>query len=114
MDTLVSQSEITPVDIKNRPKTETCYKSLLGLIPGGVNSPIRSCKGLGVTPLVVEKGVGDKVFDIDGNAYVDYCGSWGPLIHGHAHPEISKAAKEAIDREQLLGLRAKPKRIWRS
>ena len=92
------------VDIANRPNTEKCYQSLQSLIPGGVNSPIRSCKGLGVTPLIVDRGAGDRVFDIDGNGYIDYCGSWGPLIHGHAHPAVCKAAKEAIDRGTSFGI----------
>jgi glutamate-1-semialdehyde 2,1-aminomutase len=104
VDNVISDTKILKVDIEKRPKTKTCYESLLGLVPGGVNSPIRSCKGLGVAPLVVNKGVGDMVYDIDGNGYVDYCGSWGPLIHGHAHPAICQAAKDAIDNGTSFGI----------
>ena len=55
-------------------------------------------------PLIVNRGSGAMVYDIDGNGYVDYCGSWGPLIHGHAHPAISKAAKDAIDHGTTFGI----------
>lgn len=75
-----------------RTKSQTVYDKLCQVIPGGVNSPVRSCKGVEQLPMVVERGSRDLVFDTDGYSYVDFCGSWGALIHGHAHPEILAAA----------------------
>lgn len=60
-------------------------------IPGGVNSPVRAWKAVGGTPLFIERGRGAHVFDSDGNRYIDFVGSWGPLIFGHAHPQILRA-----------------------
>lgn len=87
-----------------RPKSLQCYNNLCEVIPGGVNSPVRSFKGLDIPPLVAEKGIGDLVYDIDGNAYIDYCGSWGPLIHGHAHPEIISASIERLKMGTTFGI----------
>jgi glutamate-1-semialdehyde 2,1-aminomutase len=61
------------------------------IIPGGVNSPVRAFKSVGGTPLFFQRGKGALVWDADGNSYIDYVGSWGPLIAGHAHPEVIKA-----------------------
>lgn len=60
-------------------------------IPGGVNSPVRAFKAVGGNPLFIERGAGSKIHDVDGNEYIDFVGSWGPLILGHAHPEILDA-----------------------
>jgi glutamate-1-semialdehyde 2,1-aminomutase len=60
------------------------------LIPGGVNSPVRACKSVGCTPLFIERAQGSRIFDVDGNSYIDYVGSWGPMILGHRHPEVIK------------------------
>jgi len=60
-------------------------------IPGGVNSPVRAWKGVGGTPLFIARGRGAHVYDSDGNGYIDFVGSWGPLIFGHAHPQILRA-----------------------
>jgi glutamate-1-semialdehyde 2,1-aminomutase len=75
----------------DRPKSKEIYERLCQVIPGGVNSPIRACKGLMTTPLVAAKGIGDSVIDADNNSYIDFCMSWGSLIHGHVHPDIAKA-----------------------
>lgn len=75
-----------------RTSSHEIYEKLCEVIPGGVNSPVRSCKGLGQSPLVADRASGDTIYDVDGNSYIDYCCSWGPLIHGHAHPEIIEAA----------------------
>ncbi len=64
-------------------------------IPGGVNSPVRAFKSVGGNPLFIEKGEGSRITDVDGNTYIDYIGSWGPLILGHAHPRILAAIQEA-------------------
>ncbi|MDE2419602.1 MAG: glutamate-1-semialdehyde 2,1-aminomutase [Gammaproteobacteria bacterium] len=66
-------------------------------IPGGVNSPVRAFKGVGGTPVFVQKAKGAYLFDAEGKRYIDYVGSWGPMILGHAHPEIVQAVKDAAD-----------------
>jgi len=68
-------------------------------IPGGVNSPVRAFRSVGLTPIYVERGEGSRIYDIDGNQFIDYIGSWGPLILGHAHP----AVLEAINRTAAKG-----------
>jgi glutamate-1-semialdehyde 2,1-aminomutase len=73
------------------------------VIPGGVNSPVRAFRSVGGTPLFFQRGKGACVWDADGNRYVDYVGSWGPLIVGHAHPEVIKAVKEAASRGLSFG-----------
>ena len=66
-------------------------------IPGGVNSPVRAFKGVGGTPVFVQKAKGAYLFDAEGKRYIDYVGSWGPMILGHAHPEIVQAVKDAAE-----------------
>jgi glutamate-1-semialdehyde 2,1-aminomutase len=73
------------------------------VIPGGVNSPVRAFKAVGGNPLFIAKAQGSCIWDVDGNRYLDYVGSWGPLILGHAHPEVVAAAKNAIDRGSSYG-----------
>ncbi|RUO20379.1 glutamate-1-semialdehyde-2,1-aminomutase [Aliidiomarina iranensis] len=72
-------------------------------IPGGVNSPVRAFNGVGGTPIFVERAQGAYLFDVDGNRYIDYIGSWGPMILGHNHPEIRDAAIEAAERGLSFG-----------
>lgn len=74
--------------VKQELKRKQIFEKSLEVIPGGVNSPVRAFVGLGVDPLIVEKGEGDLITDVDGKTYIDYCMSWGALLHGHAHPEI--------------------------
>jgi glutamate-1-semialdehyde 2,1-aminomutase len=66
------------------------------VIPGGVNSPVRAFRSVGGTPIFIERGSGSQVIDIDGNSYLDYVLSWGPLILGHAHPEVVEATTRAL------------------
>jgi glutamate-1-semialdehyde 2,1-aminomutase len=73
------------------------------LIPGGVNSPVRAFKSVGGIPLFFQRGKGPLVWDVDGNAYIDYVGSWGPLIVGHAHPDVVKAVQQAATRGLSFG-----------
>ncbi len=73
-------------------------------IPGGVNSPVRSFRGVGGDPIVVASASGSRIRDADGNEYIDYCGSWGPLILGHAHPEVVAAVREAAGRGTTYGI----------
>ncbi len=61
------------------------------IIPGGVNSPVRAFKAVGGQPRFIERGAGAYLYDVDGNRYIDYVLSWGPLIHGHAHPHVIEA-----------------------
>lgn len=72
-------------------------------IPGGVNSPVRALKSVGMNPIYFEKGTGSKVYDIDGNTYIDYVGSWGPLIAGHAHPQVVEALKKVTENGTSFG-----------
>lgn len=65
-------------------------------IPGGVNSPVRAFKSVGLNPVFIEKGRGAMIYDADGNEYIDYVGSWGPLILGHLHPEVTEAIRECL------------------
>ena len=75
--------------------SEQLYDKALTLIPGGVNSPVRAFKHVGGTPVFFERAAGSSFVDEDGNRYVDFCQSWGPLILGHAHPEVVEAVIEA-------------------
>lgn len=72
-------------------------------IPGGVNSPVRAFRAVGGRPVFIDRAQGAYLYDVDGNAYIDYVGSWGPLILGHAHPEVVEALKEAVDRGTSYG-----------
>ncbi len=71
--------------------------------PGGVNSPVRAWRGVGGTPIFIERGQGAHIFDVDGNEYIDYVGSWGPLILGHRHPVILDALNHALSRGTSFG-----------
>lgn len=81
-------------------KSEQLYEVAQKYIPGGVNSPVRAFNGVGGTPLFLKKGVGAYVFDEDDNKYIDYVGSWGPMIIGHSHPNVLSA----IEEQMQLGL----------
>src|SRR5690242_20508493 len=71
------------------------FERALRKIPGGVNSPVRAWKAVGGAPRFVASGSGARIADVDGKSYVDFVGSWGPLILGHAHPEIVAAVEAA-------------------
>jgi glutamate-1-semialdehyde 2,1-aminomutase len=73
------------------------------LIPGGVNSPVRACRSVGMDPLFIKRADGSRVFDADGNAFIDYVGSWGPMILGHRHPDVISAIKKVLDRGTSFG-----------
>jgi glutamate-1-semialdehyde 2,1-aminomutase len=72
-------------------------------IPGGVNSPVRAWRGVGGTPRFITRGAGAHLFDADDNEYIDYIGSWGPLLLGHRHPEILDAIQQALSRGTSFG-----------
>ena len=73
------------------------------VIPGGVNSPVRSFSGVGGTPVFVDHALGAYIYDADNNAYIDYVGSWGPMILGHAHPQVIAAVKFAVEKGLSFG-----------
>jgi glutamate-1-semialdehyde 2,1-aminomutase len=79
------------------------YRRALTLLPGGVNSPVRAMRAIGRDPIFIERGAGAELTDVDGNRYVDYVCSWGPLIHGHAHPRVLEAVGEAAKRGTSFG-----------
>jgi len=79
----------------NTKNSETLFQRAQVRIPGGVNSPVRAFKSVGRNPIFIKKASGSKMWDVDGNEYIDYVGSWGPMILGHAHPLILEAVKTA-------------------
>lgn len=72
-------------------------------IPGGVNSPVRAFRSVGADPLFIKKASGCRIYDEDGNSYIDYIGSWGPMIAGHCNPEIIQAVRHALDNGSSFG-----------
>ena len=84
-------------------KSEALFERAQTHIPGGVNSPVRAFKAVGGTPRFMERSDGAYIFDADGNKYIDYIGSWGPAICGHAHPEVISALQEAIEKGTSFG-----------
>ncbi|MGO9013848.1 MAG: glutamate-1-semialdehyde 2,1-aminomutase [Dissulfurispiraceae bacterium] len=87
----------------DRRKSRDLYKKALGLMPGGVNSPVRAFKAVGGSPLFIRNAKGSRIYDVDGNEYIDYVLSWGPMILGHSHPSVVKALKSAIDNGTSFG-----------
>lgn len=87
----------------SRQRSHEIFQRALELMPGGVNSPARAFGGVGGEPLVMERGEGQYLYDVDGNRLIDYIGSWGPMILGHAHPEVKAAIHAAIDRGTSFG-----------
>lgn len=84
-------------------KSQAAFERAKARIPGGVNSPVRAFRSVGQTPFFVDRAAGARVTDIDGNEYIDYVGSWGPLILGHAHPAVLSAIQEAAVRGTSFG-----------
>jgi glutamate-1-semialdehyde 2,1-aminomutase len=84
-------------------RSETLFAEAQKWIPGGVNSPVRAFRGVGIPPRFIDRASGSKIFDIDGNEYIDYVGSWGPIILGHSHPNVVKALGEAGSRGLSFG-----------
>ena len=84
-------------------QSEELFARALQLIPGGVNSPVRAFQAVGGTPLFLRKAEGARVWDADGNSYIDYVGSWGPMILGHAYPPVVEAIRQAAERGTSFG-----------
>jgi glutamate-1-semialdehyde 2,1-aminomutase len=83
--------------------SERLFKRAQELMPGGVNSPVRAWQAVGLTPRLIARGAGARVYDVDGNSYLDLVASWGPLILGHAHPKVVAAVQEAAARGTSFG-----------
>ncbi|MGA9363229.1 MAG: glutamate-1-semialdehyde 2,1-aminomutase [Bacteroidota bacterium] len=87
----------------NRGKSARLFEKARRLLPGGVNSPVRAFKAVGGSPLFIQKAKGSKIWDVDGNQYIDYVCSWGPLILGHAHPRVLEAIRKTAARGTSFG-----------
>ncbi|MBW1730072.1 MAG: glutamate-1-semialdehyde 2,1-aminomutase [Deltaproteobacteria bacterium] len=85
------------------PRSLVLFEKAKRVIPGGVNSPVRAGKAVGITPPFIFKAKGCFIWDMDGNQYIDYVGSWGPMILGHAHPQVVKAIEEAMSKGTSYG-----------
>lgn len=88
----------------SRARSEALFAEALNYIPGGVNSPVRAFRAVGGKPFFVNRASGCRVRDVDGNEYIDYVGTWGPAILGHAHPKIIAAVKAAADHGTSFGI----------
>src|SRR6516164_7913488 len=86
-----------------RPRSAELYERACRVIPGGVSSPVRAFRAVGGTPLFIARAAGAQIFDADGRGYLDFVGSWGPLIAGHAHPAVVAAVGEALARGTTYG-----------
>ena len=77
-------------------RSSRLFERARAVIPGGVNSPVRSCKSVGHDPIFINRADGAYMYDQDGNSYIDYVGSWGPMILGHRHPRVLEALEDAL------------------
>lgn len=87
----------------NFSKSEQLYSQALDCMPGGVNSPVRACRNVGLTPLFIDRASGDRIYDVDGNEFIDYVCSWGPNILGHSHSEIVRSVVKACEKGLTFG-----------
>lgn len=86
-----------------RSKSQELFRKALQLLPGGVSSPVRAFRGVGGEPIYMARGAGSRITDVDGLTYIDYVGSWGPLILGHCHPEVVEAVARALQSGTSFG-----------
>jgi glutamate-1-semialdehyde 2,1-aminomutase len=89
--------------LKSHARSEALFEEARRYLPGGVDSPVRAFKAVGGTPPFIARGKGSRIWDADGNEYIDYVGSWGPLIAGHAHPDIVAALKASAEKGTSYG-----------
>mgnify|MGYP001090706933 CR=1 FL=1 len=89
--------------MRTNPRSAELYERALKVMPGGVNSPVRAMRQIGRDPIFIERGEGCELFDVDGNRYLDWVGSWGPLILGHADAEVIAAVSAAAARGTSYG-----------
>ena len=87
----------------NFTNSKALYERAMQAIPGGVNSPVRACKSVGADPLFIERADGCLIYDADGNSFIDYVGSWGPMILGHRHPAVVEAIAAVLARGTSFG-----------
>ncbi|HEU4717738.1 MAG TPA: glutamate-1-semialdehyde 2,1-aminomutase [Bacteroidia bacterium] len=87
----------------NTSNSEKLFSNAKKYFPGGVNSPVRAFRSVGGTPLFIAKGKGSRIWDADGNEFIDYCCSWGPLIHGHSHEDVVNAVKISVENGSSFG-----------
>jgi glutamate-1-semialdehyde 2,1-aminomutase len=86
-----------------RERSAQLFEKAKKYFPGGVNSPVRAFRSVGGTPLFIERGKGSHIWDVDGNEFIDYCCSWGPLILGHANPKVVEAIKTSVEKGSSFG-----------
>ena len=86
-----------------RERSDEAYRRAEALMPGGVSSPVRAFGAVGGKPLFIARGAGARIWDLDGNAFLDYVMSWGPLILGHAHPKVVEAVRQALESGSSFG-----------
>ncbi len=91
------------MDKSKHSKSNEAFAEALKYLPGGVNSPVRAFGGVDNKPIFIARAAGSKIYDIDGNSYIDYVGSWGPMILGHAHPAVVKAIQKAAKNGTSFG-----------
>lgn len=84
-------------------RSSTLFNRAKQIIPGGVNSPVRAFKSVGADPLFIKRASGSHIYDEDGNSYIDYVGSWGPMILGHCHPQVVAAVKQCMENGSSFG-----------
>ena len=84
-------------------KSQKLFEQAKHVIPGGVNSPVRACRSVGAQPLFIDRAEGCLIFDVDGNRYIDYVGSWGPMILGHRAPTVIEAIGDVLTRGTSFG-----------
>src|SRR6266511_2876111 len=87
----------------SRARSREAFQRACRVIPGGVNSPARAFGAVGGDPIFIARGEGPYLFDLDGNRYLDYVGSWGPLLLGHAHPRVVAAVEDAVRKGASFG-----------
>ncbi|AOM82337.1 glutamate-1-semialdehyde 2,1-aminomutase [Salisediminibacterium beveridgei] len=87
----------------NFDQSKQAFAKALPLMPGGVNSPVRAFKSVGLDPVYMDEGKGTRIWDLDGNEYIDYVLSWGPMIHGHADPQVIKSVQDAAAKGTSFG-----------
>jgi glutamate-1-semialdehyde 2,1-aminomutase len=87
----------------NRKNSNKLFEQALEIIPGGVNSPVRACRSVGMDPIFIKRAEGCMIYDEDDNRFIDYIGSWGPMILGHSHPAVIEAIVTVLKRGTSFG-----------
>jgi glutamate-1-semialdehyde 2,1-aminomutase len=100
----VTPAEPKQAPARSRSRSEEIFREAQRLLVGGVNSPVRAFRSVGGIPLIAARGAGSRIEDADGNQYLDYVGSWGPLILGHAHPAVVAAVEDQAARGASFGM----------